>query len=148
MKAKVLAALMVLAGAALLWFGLHSRHAAVAGLDWPTTQGKIVDRGVEYYQPRGWYYARVKYSYAVAGKTYQNDRIYQIGRLDGTKDDRQHFVDALPDPVPVHYDPADPQQAYLVANPTWTYWLMIGCGALVLLVGLVQVIAIFGKTSS
>ena len=57
----------------------------------------------------------------------------------------QKLVDSFPDPVPVHYDPKDPSSTYLISNPTSTSWTLVAFGALALLMGLGQLLMIWGK---
>ena len=141
----MVAIVTVVVGALLLWFGLSIRADAVRGTSWPTVQGKILERGTAYYAPRNWYYPHVKYTYRVDGKDYTADQVYQRGRVDGTQANIQKLVDSLPDPVPVHYDPAAPSTAFLIPNPSWTYAIVIAFGVLALIVGLIQTLAAFGK---
>lgn len=105
--------------------------------DWPTVPGKILERGVG--EPMGAgrsYLARVKYAYTVDGKEYVNDQVYVIRRTGDLADKVQKFVDGLPDPVPVHYNPQNPAETWLVANSWATFWILIAVGLLATFLGL------------
>lgn len=138
----VVCAFTLIAGVAALWFGLGMRRSAVRGRDWPTTPGHIVERGVTPRPRSYWFYPHVRYTYTVAGTSYTGERVYQIGRQDQKEDAARRLVEALPDPVPVHYDPASPGDAFLIANPSWTYWIAIAMGVLALLVGAMQALVL------
>ena len=87
----------------------------------------------------------VKYQYEVEGKKFINDQVYLIKRTGGLHDKIQKLVDELPDPVPVHYDPKNPGDSFLIVNPTGTKWLLFGAGALGLLMGLAQLLVALTK---
>lgn len=142
MKRVAIAVFTLIAGVAILWVGLAMRGTAVRGRDWPTAPGHIVERGVTKRINSSWYYPRARYTYEVAGKSYTGERVYQTGRLNQKEAAARQLVDALPDPVPVHYDPASPGDAFLIASPSWTYWVAIAMGALALLVGAIQALAL------
>jgi hypothetical protein len=50
----------------------------------------------------------------------------------------RRLVDALPDPIPVHYNPENPSEAYLLPAPASIYWIALIFGIGALLWGLVQ----------
>jgi hypothetical protein len=87
---------------------------------------------------RGSYAPYVKYSYSVAGKEYNNTQFYLIGRMGNSRKAIQKLVDSLPNPVPVHYNPQDPAQSYLLVNPAWTGWFLLAAGVAVFVCGLLQ----------
>lgn len=105
---------------------------------WPVVPGRIVERGLVQMRQRSWA-PRVKYTYAVGDDAYTGDQVYLMGRMGGPRAKVQAFVDALPDPVPVRYDPANPARAHLLENPAWMPWLLAACGGAGLLFGLMRV---------
>jgi hypothetical protein len=144
----LIAALFLAFGALALWGAFRVSSDIKKGRSWPTTPGKVLERRVG--EPMGTrgrtFLPVVKYSYVVDGKEYTNDQVYLIKRSGGMHDKMQRLVDSFPDPVPVHYDPANPASSYLISNPTSTSWLLVGFGALALLLGLAQLLMIWGKT--
>lgn len=105
--------------------------------DWPTVPGRILERGVG--EPMGAgrsHLAHVKYAYTVAGKDYVNDQVYVIRRTGNLADKVKKTVDGLPDPVPVHYNPGNPAETWLLANSWSTYWILIGVVVLAAFLGL------------
>lgn len=148
MTTKYLIAALFLGFAVLaFWFAFRVSDDIRRKRPWPTTPGKILERRVG--EPMGTrsrsFLPYVKYTYVVEGKTYTNDQVYMIRRSGGMHDSMQKLVDGLPDPVPVHYDPKDPASTYLVANPTGTSWTLVAFGALLLLMGVGQLLIIWNK---
>src|SRR4051794_16446664 len=81
----------------------------------------------------------VKYAYTVDGTQYTHDKVTYAFK--GLKRELvEQELAALPDTVDVHYDPADPQDAYLEKHtPTVGRWL-IGGGIFGLLLGVLILI--------
>jgi hypothetical protein len=143
-----LALLTLAAGAVALWMAFYVSREVRNGRDWPTVPGKILERRVG--EPMGTrgrsYLPYVKYAYRVAGRDYVNDQVYLIRRTGGLADKMQELVDGLPDPVPVHYAPDDPQRAYLIANSMGIFWILIAFGAGALLLGALQLLVVATRT--
>lgn len=111
--------------------------------DWPTVPGKILERGVGAQMPgmsRGVVMPLVRYTYVVGDKTYTNDQVYSIRLTGNLADVIKKLVEALPDPVPVHYDPKHPEDSYLVLNPMRAAWVALVFGILASLVGVILVL--------
>ena len=113
-----------------------------AALDrWPTTKGKVIERGTfQVSTPGGGppafrHSPLVKYVYRVAGKEFVSDRI-RPQRIQqpqhNTKDWAQRTANKFPDEVDVHYNPEDPGESFLVQTPRiLLYALIVGsCAAL------------------
>jgi hypothetical protein len=83
----------------------------------------------------GGYQPYVKYTYEVGGTTYTHDKVTYA--LQGLKSENvEENLAAMPDEVDVHYDPANPQDAYLSKHtPTIGRWLIVG-GSIGLVLGL------------
>jgi len=143
------AALFLGFGALALWGAFRVSGDIRKGRGWPTTSGKILERKVG--EPMGTrnrsFLPYVKYTYVVDGKEYTNDQVYLIRRSGGMHDRMQKLVDSFPDPVPVHYDPANPASSYLISNPTSTSWTLVAFGALAILMGLGTLLVAWSKKS-
>jgi hypothetical protein len=137
----MLIALLYLAfGALAVWGARAYGRALHEGLAWPTTPGRVLERGLGPALGNNSYMPLVRYSYTVDGREYTNDQVYLVRRSGGLAAQMRRLVDRLPDPVPVHYDPQDPGRSYLVANPRGMYWLVLGVAGLALLLGLAQLL--------
>jgi hypothetical protein len=108
---------------------------------WPTAPGTILERGVGPAMGDGAFVPLVRYAYTVGGREYVNDQVYVIRRTGMLARGVRRLVDGLPDPVPVHYNPADPADSYLLAQPRSSFWLAAGFGAVATAVGLLMLLA-------
>ncbi len=136
------ALLTLLIGAATLWAAGFVAREVLRTRGWPTTPGRIVARGLG--EPMGGpgrgYLPLVRYTYEVGGRTYANDQVYVLRRTGGLADRMRRLAEGLPDPVPVHYDPADPSRAYLLPQPQSSFWVPAVLGTAITLVGLLRVL--------
>jgi Protein of unknown function (DUF3592) len=139
--------LMTLAfGALALWAGRRMHKDIVRGRAWPTTDGRILERGVGApmaAQSRS-YLPRVRYSYTVGERDFVNDQVYLHRQSGGWASKVQLLVDGLPDLVPVHFDPQDPARSFLLVNPLGTVWLLLVFGIGATVMGLLQVLVALG----
>ncbi len=143
MTASLLYAVLTLAfGALALWGARRVSRDIRNARDWPTVAGWILERGVGESITAGnrSYLAHVQYQYTVDGADYDNDQVYLIRRTGHRSDVVQRLVDGLPNPVPVHYDPAAPASSYLIVNSLSTYWVLLIFGIGALLLGLLQLL--------
>ena len=137
--------LVYLAFAALSFGAAGWYHRRVyAKSKWPTTLGKLVERGVAR-APNGYFTAVVKYRFVVGGKEHDGDTLWALATTTRRQAVMRQIVDKLPDPVTVHYDPADPQRSFLVVNPRGYFWLLIGVGALAALMSVVWLVDALAK---
>lgn len=109
--------------------------------NWPTTPGRIIERGVGKLIDHNSYLAHVRYTYRVGGKEHTNDQVYLIRQTGEPPKNVQRLVDGLPDPVPVRYDAGNPADSYLIVNSMAVFWILLGLGILALLVGAMQLVA-------
>lgn len=146
MKRYLFAALFFLFGGTALYMGFYVGGEIREKRDWPTVPGKILERRVgEAISAKRSYMPYVKYQYDVGGKHFINDQVYLIKRTGGLRDKIQKLVDELPDPVPVHYNPKNPGDSFLLVNPTGTKWLLVVAGAFGILMGLAQLLVAVTK---
>lgn len=108
--------------------------------DWPTVEGRVLERRVVPASfgpgPRS-YAPKVVYDYAVGGTSYRNDQVYLLAGTAGGERDMQRVIDGIPERVPVHYNPDDPQQAYLLKSSMAWFYVLLPIGILLGLIGLV-----------
>ena len=83
---------------------------------------------------------KVTYTYEVDGRTYTSDR-WSYAYKGLKRAVAQRMADAVPDEVDVHYNPADPAEAYLETNSATAGVLITGLGVLMGLGGLVGVLS-------
>lgn len=140
MIANLLIALLTLAaGTCALMLAVRLRRDERRVRGWATLPGKILERDIEPMQTDARSFTpRITYSYTVAGKEYVGSKVYLTGRAGKMKASARRLVDALPDPIPVHYNPENPSEAYLLPAPASIYWIALIFGIGALLWGLVQ----------
>ena len=135
-------ALMIAFGVLAFWIYAQGSSIIRRAQDWPTTQGEILERGLgPAMAGRRNYLPLVKYTYSVDGKSYTNDQVYSIRKSGGLPDKMRELANSLPNPVPVHYNPKDPSETYLVINPKGSVWIAFGMGVFVTLLGLLMFLA-------
>jgi len=102
---------------------------------WPTVQGRVVSRKVDWGGPEAVgigppafrFVPRVTYLYEVNGTKFEGHQIRYSTRL-GKKEYAQAVVDALPDIVTVHYNPENPAEAYLYPDSLAISVLIVAFG--------------------
>ena len=116
-----------------------------------TTRGRVTQRelavvGGDAREGRwgkgGGYRPKATYVFSVDGVEHTSDKVTYAHR-GLRKSLAEQALAAIPDEVDVHYDPQDPDEAYLVKHsPRLGYWLL-GGGILGALFGLLLVLASF-----
>ena len=135
-------------GALAIWAGLTLSGEVRRSKDWPTVSGKILGRqlGEHVGGIKGPSAARlmlVKYSYDVEGKSYSNDQVYPDARTGGD----EQTMNAIPAPATVHFNPANPAEAYLLPQPPNRSWLALVFGVVLVVAGLLQLLVALTKAS-
>lgn len=124
-----------------LWTGFKQLRNRAALDRWPITRGKVIERGT--YQPD---YASgppayrhaplIKYAYQVGERDLVNDRIHPK-RIQQPRHNTQAWEQKraaeFPDDVIVHYNPADPDESFLVQTSKITLYLVIVASCLAIL---------------
>ncbi|HEX3880202.1 MAG TPA: DUF3592 domain-containing protein [Bryobacteraceae bacterium] len=144
MISQILIATLTFAGSAIaFWISARLRSDVKKSRNWPTVSGKIVERGIEAMQTDGRSFTpRVRYCYAVAGKEYAGQQLYRTGRVGSTKQPAQRLADGLPDHIPVHYNPENPSEAFLLTNPSRIFWIAAAFGVGAFIWGVLQVLTL------
>src|SRR6202012_1603699 len=136
-----IAALTFAASAIAFWVSARLRRDFNRTRNWPTAPGKIVQRGTTPMQSDARSFTpEVKYVYTVGGKEYAGQQFYCTGRVGSTQKPTQRLVNALPDSIPVHYNPANPSDAFLLPNPPTIFWIAVALGFAALVWGLLQLL--------
>src|SRR5689334_11839162 len=124
----------LLIGAVGLWASLRALKFRAALDRWPTTPGRVIERGTfqpEYASgpPAFRYAGLVRYAYQIDGKDFVNDRI-QPKRIQQPRHNTdawaQRIAAGFPDDVMVHYNPEDPGESFLVQTSKGTLYLAVG----------------------
>jgi len=141
------ALLFLLFGIGMVWFACYAWIRVRRARTWPTVPGRILERGVGALM-RGRppaYRTHLKYTYSVAGQDYTSDQVFFMAVHGGGREQVQQFVDGLPAPLPVHYDPQNPARCYLLLHPMWWLWLTLAMGLLAILMGLMLLVVALVK---
>jgi hypothetical protein len=138
---------LLLCGASFIYHGYRTRETSKRALRWPTVHGTITESDTEkstlHRRGSRLHVATVRYEYAVAGTTYRNDKIAIGGELSmsSAAARRRAASYAVGLTTMVHFNPADPSEAYLETAPQGAAisWLggILGVGlGLALILGL------------
>lgn len=133
-----------------IWLGWGHYSKGKVSEKWPTAQGTILESEVAESRTRAgsssrMYEARVRYEYKVNGQKIKGDQVTFMDGSSSNRSDAAHVVNRLPvgKVLPVHYNPANPHEACLSNEVGKMPWLMMGGGAVGLLMSLRTLI--FGR---
>jgi hypothetical protein len=120
----ILLAPIVLAGVWLLAYGMRQRRRAEESNRWSTTKGRVLSSDVRRhaykskYGKNVWYTPEIEYEYSVSGTSFNSRRITFGSASFNTEQGAESFLQQLVggDAIQVHYDPANPKNAVLVAG--------------------------------
>ena len=118
MKAIIISLCFCAVGVGILCSGINNLMMANQAKTWPTTEGTIKSSKCAYYyvmSESSSYFTHVTYSYTVAGKSYQGDRIAFGYSGSWWRKPNQKIADRLSSAttVLVRYDPDKPSMAVL-----------------------------------
>jgi hypothetical protein len=139
-------------GGGLLYWGWTILQNARASASWPSAQGQIVNSYVSHStdsEGGDSYSPEVTFEYTVNDQRYQDTRI-KFGENSYSSNNRaQEVVNRYPigQTVAVYYDPAEPETAVLEPGVTSGSYIVIGIGAIFVLVSLVvaPIVALAGR---
>ena len=132
----LLGATFTLIGLGTLGYGVYERRMGQQSLDWPTTDGEVVESRVASTSGDGTiFYPVIRYQYHVGDDHFDADRIRfaAVGRSTGW------FADEMVEKYPVgstarvYYNPASPDQAVLLPGAFARSWGLMGAGLAFLL---------------
>jgi hypothetical protein len=145
MERIISAAFSFLIGTVGLWAGVKQLRNRTKLNHWPTTKGRVIERGT--FQPdipasgppAFRHSPLVRYVYQVSGKEFTNDRI-RPKRIQqpqhNTRKWAQKKADSFADDVTVHYNPEDPSESFLVQTSRAMLYIVCGASCLAILLGL------------
>jgi hypothetical protein len=125
-------------GACALWALKGTREARAELRDWPTVEGEITDRALERRPAAGRsaaYVPRFRYRYAVGGVEHRGDTRDLQWSSGWSKRVAERKLHAVPDEVPVRYDPADPARSALEPPGKGDNWFWGAFGVVFLALG-------------
>lgn len=144
MKVRFVSLIPLVVSAVFVWLGWGYYSKAQQSESWPETAGKIIEsKVVEASRSRSgsssksMYKAWVSYDYEVNGQKYRGD---QVGFMDGSSSSQKGVAEEVRKypvgrAVTVYYNPADPKEACLDRSAGMVPWLMMGGGAVGILIG-------------
>jgi hypothetical protein len=135
-------ALGLLIGLVGLWAGLKQLKNRKALNRWPTTNGRVVERGV--FEPSSIltsapayrFSPLVKYIYEVNRQEFNNDRINPQRIQQPTHNTRkwaEKRAASFPEVVVVHYNPEDPGESFLVQTSHAMLYVVVAASCVALL---------------
>ena len=145
MERIISGAFSLLIGTVGLWTGFKQLRNRVALNKWPTTKGRVFERGT--FQPDtpalgppAFRHAPlVKYAYQVGGQELTNNRI-RPKRIQqpqhNTKKWAQKMANSFADEVTVHYNPEDSSESFLVQTSRAMLYIVCAASCLAILLGL------------
>jgi hypothetical protein len=139
----------LLIGVVGLWTGFKQLRNRAELDNWPTTKGRVIERGifrppVPTGPPAFRHAPLVRYAYQVNGKDFVNDFInpkrMQLPRHSTIRWAQKRLA-AIPDDVCVHYNPANPAESFLFPTPKLMLYVVIGGSLLVFAFGALLLIS-------
>jgi hypothetical protein len=133
-----------------VWTGIKQLRNRAELNNWRTTAGKVVERGT--YKPNlppsgppAFHYSPfVRYVYQVDNKEFENNCIYPK-RIQApprsTQKWAQKKADSFPEDVVVHYNAADPGDAYIVQTSRGLLMIVAAVSVFMILFGLIILLA-------
>jgi hypothetical protein len=145
MERIISAAFSFLIGTVGLWAGVKQLRNRTNLNHWPTTKGRVIERGtfqpdIPALGPPAFRHSPlVRYVYQVSGKEFTNDRI-RPKRIQqpqhNTRKWAQKKAESFADDVTVHYNPEDPSESFLVQTSRAMLYIVCGASCLAILLGL------------
>jgi hypothetical protein len=129
--------IFALIGIALLIYGIPLVRDARSCGSWPSVDGRMIvsePEVVSREKDRRTYAPNVRYSYVVAGRTYEGKRLTLVPRNFSQISATESILSPYPAgaAVKVFHHPDDPGNSVLIARPTGTEWAYPLAGAIFL----------------
>ena len=139
-SAQLFCWLFVVIGLGIVSWGAWTLIKSVRTTDWPVTDGVVQSAEIKRHSGDSnhgdTYSAEVTYTYQVAGASYTGNKI-SIGQMSSSSGYAQGILNRYPigKKVPVHYAPADPEQAVLETGIHGGTWICFVVGTVFALFG-------------
>lgn len=146
---RIFPLLFILTGVSITLFGVRGLLRAQASMDWPSTQGSIVESSVERERSSGTgnsggisYHARIFYEYRVEGTTFNGDRVSYGDSGSSDPSPARRIVNRYPKgkDVTVYYMPEDPEVCVLEPGVKTQAYFVPGFGLIFLVAGILMAI--------
>jgi hypothetical protein len=133
MRNLIFAIVLGICGIWLTIYGIEHPLMSMRAAGWPTAEGQIISSSVETFRSRRntSYAPKVSYSYKVGATLYSSDVVEFSLENSGDVGSVREVVNRFPagSKVTVHYAPADPQTACLIAGAiSWRDFIPILIG--------------------
>ena len=153
---RIFPLIFVIVGASVVFFGIRGLIKAKASVDWPNTQGKVIESSVERQRNSGssgsssrgssssiTYHAEILYEFTVNDTTFNGDRVAYGNYGSSDPSHARRVVNQYPKgkDVTVHYMPGNPEECLLEPGMKGQSWFMPGVGLIFFIVG--SVMAVF-----
>lgn len=146
---RIFPLIFVVVGASVAFFGIRGLVRAKTSLNWPSTQGKVVESSVERQRSSGsngsstTYHAEILYEFTVDGTTFNGDRVAYGDYGSSSPSHARRIVNHYPKgkSVTVHYMPSNPEECLLEPGIKGQSFFLPGFGLIFFTVG--SLMAIF-----
>ena len=147
---RIFPLIFVIVGASVAFFGIRGLIRAKASVDWPATQGKVLESSVERHRSSDskrrsstTYRAEILYEFSVEGTTFNGDRVAYGDYGSSNSSHARRVVNRYPKgkSVTVHYMPGNPEECLLEPGLKGQSWFLPGFGLIFFTVG--SVMAVF-----
>jgi len=133
---RIFPLIFVVVGASVVFFGIRGLTRARASIEWPSTQGTIVESSVERHRSSGsngsstTYHAEILYEFVVDGTTYNGDRVAYGDYGSSSPSHARHIVNRYPEgkSIAVYYMPGNPEECLLEPGMKGQSWFLPGIG--------------------
>ena len=126
-RRSIILGIPLLIGASLMTFGFWLAHLGSTAKTWPVAAGELTDAKLSSTGARRGFYVDAAYTYKVGTNIYSNDLI-PFG-FSGGKGTDQLIAKSPGDPVPVSYNPMNPEQSVIIPGVSSTVYFLLGMGA-------------------
>ncbi|AKJ64909.1 DUF3592 domain-containing protein [Kiritimatiella glycovorans] len=136
---RIFPLVFVVIGAGTAFLGIRGLIRAKASVDWPSTQGKVVESSVERRRSSGrkggsstTYHAEIMYEFTVEDTLFNGDRVAYGDYSSSSPSRARRIVNRYPKgkSVTVHYMPGNPEECLLEPGVKGQSWFLPGFGIL------------------
>ncbi len=133
---RIFPLIFIVVGGSVLFVGLRGLVRAKASVDWPNTQGEIVESSVDRRRSSGsngsstTYHAEILYEFSVDGTTFNGSRVAYGDYGSSNPSHARRIVNNYPEGkrVTVYYMPGNPEESLLEPGVQAKTWFVPGFG--------------------